>query len=126
MRLGPFAIRNAKRPSSPVVTVPVFTYLALGRRTRLLACSTAPEIGWPPASVSRPSANRVAPNGTTAARRGLSRLERSQALSFTKRLAPRPLGCEPLSVVTFTGSDRVSFPAASVTDAWMVCRPLAS
>ena len=81
-------------------------------------------MAWPPASVSRPSANRVAPYGTTAARRGLSRFERSQALSFTKRLAPRPFGCDPLSVVTFTGSERVWFPAASMTDAWMVCRPL--
>src|SRR3954454_3245746 len=99
-------------------------YFAPGRRTRLLACSTAPEIAEPLASVNRPSANRVAPYGTTAARRGLSRLERSHALSLTKRLAPRPFGCEPLSVVTDTGSDRVSFPAASVTEAWMVCLPL--
>ena len=81
---------------------------------------------WPPASVSRPSAKRVAPYGTTAARRGLSRFERSQALSFTNRLAPRPLGCEPLSVVTVTGSERVSFPAASITDAWTVCVPFGS
>ena len=60
-------------------------------------------MGCPPASVSRPSANRLDPYGTTADRRGLSRLERSQALSFTKRLAPRPLGCEPFSVVTVHG-----------------------
>ena len=45
-------------------------------------------------------------------------------VSFTKRLAPRPLGCEPLSVVTVTGSERVSFPAASMTEAWTVWRPL--
>src|SRR3954470_16676860 len=101
-------------------------YFAPGRRTRLLACSTAPEMGRPRASVSRPSANRVAPYGTTAARRGLSRFERSQALSLTNRLAARPFAREPLSGVTFTGSERVSFPAASVTDAWTACRPLAS
>jgi hypothetical protein len=83
-------------------------------------------MGEPAASVSRPSAVRTEPNGTTADRRRVFRCERSHALSFTNRLAPRPLGCEPLSVVTVTGADRVSLPPASVTDVCTVCAPLGS
>ena len=80
--------------------------------------------GGAAASVRRPSAKRIAPYGTTALVLAASRLDRSQALSFTNRLAPRPLGCEPFSVVTVTGSERVSFPAASVTEAWIGVAPV--